>query len=68
MEEQIVDEWPDVIVESEQHEEYSRLNEAVGELTSAILDCKHKGLMTPSLANDISNFLSAALLVVDGGT
>lgn len=57
-----LDEWPDVVYdEAESHEEYDRLVEAVGELTSAVLDCQVKGLLVPSATKSLKGFLLAVL-------
>lgn len=57
-----VDEWPDVICdEPEVHEEYSRLVEAAGEFTSAILDCQMKGLLVPTVNKSLQDYLKAVL-------
>lgn len=56
-----IDEWPDVIGEVEPQEEYGRLVEAVGELTSAVLDCQMKGLLIPSTTEGLCGFLTSIL-------
>lgn len=64
-----VEEWPDVIGEEpESREEYGRVSEAVGELTSAVLDCKMKGIMVPSVAKNLRDYLTAILHNLDEGT
>lgn len=60
----VEEEWPDVVYEDESHEEYSRISEAVGELTSAILDCKLKEILTESLAKDLNMFLKVVSSVL----
>jgi hypothetical protein len=56
------DEWPDVVFDdSVPYEEYNRLVEAVGELTSAVLDCQAKGLLVPSTNQTLRSFLSSLL-------
>ncbi len=55
-----LDEWPDVVFdETEAHEEYDRLVEAVGELSSAVLDCQMKGLLVPSTTKSLCDFLAS---------
>lgn len=56
---EIVDEeWPDVIGEEpDSREEYGRVSEAVGELTSAVLDCKMKGLVDEKVAKILRGYL-----------
>jgi hypothetical protein len=61
----VEEEWPDVIGESESREEYSRISEAVGELTSAILDCKLKDILTQDVARDLNGFLSIVTSVLN---
>jgi hypothetical protein len=62
----IVDEWPDVIGEkSDSLEEYGRVSEAVGELTSAVLDCRMKGIMDPKISQILHGYLSAILNNLD---
>lgn len=56
------EEWADVITFPDSHEEYGKVSEVVGKLTSAILDCRMKGIMTPSVAKSLRGFLSAILL------
>lgn len=52
-----VGEWPEIIGEMESCEEYSRISEAVGELTSAMLDAKMKGLLIPEISKSLWGFL-----------
>lgn len=60
------EEWPEVITdEKEPKHEYGRVSDAVGELTSAILDCKLKGLLVPSTSKELRGFLTAVLQTLD---
>jgi hypothetical protein len=61
---QVLDEeWPDVIGEEEpeSREEYGRVSEAVGELTSSVLDCKMKGLVDKKVAKILRGYLTSIL-------
>lgn len=60
----VEEEWPDVVGDTESREEYSRISEAVGELTSSILDCKMKGLLVPDIAEDLSAFVEIVLVIL----
>lgn len=66
---QVVDEeWPDVIGEEpESREEYGRVSEAVGELTSAVLDCKMKGIMDSKVSKILSGYLNSILENINEG-
>lgn len=66
---QVVDEeWPDVIGEEpESREEYGRVSEAVGELTSAVLDCKMKGIMDSKVSKILSVYLNSILENINEG-
>lgn len=57
------EEWPDVIGEEdlESREEYGRVSEAIGELTSAVLDCKMKGLVDKKMSKILSGYLTSIL-------
>jgi len=62
------DVWPDVVFdESQPQEEYNRMVEAVGELTSAVLDCKVKGIMIPSVAKPMRDYLTSVLATLEEG-
>lgn len=58
---QFEEEWPDVIGELESHEEYGRVSDAIGELTSALIFCNINGILTPGLAKSVHTFLSAVV-------
>jgi hypothetical protein len=63
---ELVDEWPDVIGgEPDSLEEYGRISEAVGELTSAVLDCRMKGIMDPKISQILHGYLFAILNNLD---
>jgi hypothetical protein len=61
------EEWPEIIGDEDTHDEYGRVSEAVGELTSAILDCKFKKLMDPNIVKQLRNFLTGAIQTLDEG-
>lgn len=64
----VEEEWPDVIGEEpDSHEEYGRVSEAVGELTSAVLDCKMKGIMDPKVSRILSGYLNSILDNINEG-
>jgi hypothetical protein len=60
------EEWPDILEDNKSQEEYGRISDAVGELTSAILDCKFKELMTPGIANHLRGYFESVLMTLDG--
>jgi hypothetical protein len=62
-----IEEWPDVIGETESREEFNRIVEAVGELTSAVLDCKVKGIMSSDVAKPLRDFLTSVLANLEEG-
>lgn len=63
------EEWPDIIGEEEpeSREEYGRVSEAVGELTSSILDCKMKGLVNKKVSKILHSYLTSILDNLDEG-
>jgi hypothetical protein len=63
------DEFMGFIVEEDgnRHPEFERLNNAVGEMTSAILDCKTKGLLKPEMIVHMREYLTAFMTTLKGG-
>ena len=62
----IEEDWPEIISDEPiTREEYGRVGEAVGELTSAILDCKLKGLLNPNIAKQLRGFMTSVLVTLE---
>lgn len=63
---ELEEEWPEIVGDdSDSHDEYGRVSEAVGELTSAVLDCKIKGLMNLEISKQLRGFLVGVLNTLD---